>query len=111
MTLKPGKSHRDHGLTDEQWHAILVACGWHCPACGKPFSASRPPACDHDHLTGLVRGALCLNCNYAIGERHDMREWFANVATYLESPPAVAVIGKVYQPGSPGAEGELDDGQ
>jgi hypothetical protein len=96
------------GLTEAQWHAILAACGHRCPACHKPFSLARPAVVDHEHLTGMVRGAMCQHCNWAVGERHDSQMWFASVAAYLLNPPALAVVGTIYKPGSPGAAGELE---
>lgn len=99
-----GDAYLDYGLTEEQWTALLIAVGWRCPACNKPFSAARRPQVDHNHLTGLVRGPLCAPCNIAVGERHDLAVWFARVAEYLNNPPAVSIIGSVYVPGSPGAD-------
>lgn len=96
-----------YGLTEPQWEAILRACNHRCPACAKPFSLARPAVVDHDHLTGLVRGALCQHCNWDIGMRHDSQQWFAAIADYLLNPPAVLAVGHVYKPGSPGAEEAL----
>lgn len=94
---------RKYNLTEEQWHALLEACHHHCPGCRKPFSSTRLPCVDHDHVEGLVRGLLCTSCNYAVGERHDDAGWFERIAAYLHSPPAVAIIGEVFVPGSIGA--------
>lgn len=100
---------RKYGLSEEQWHALLEACSNHCSGCAKPFSSTRLPCVDHDHVTGLVRGLLCTACNYAVGERHDNATWFARIAAYLTTPPALAVIGEVYVPGSIGAHRQRGD--
>lgn len=89
-----------YNLTEEQWEKLIGDN--HCPACRKPFSSNRLPCVDHDHTTGLVRGILCTACNYAIGDRHDKVDWFARVASYLATPPALALIGRVFVPGSIG---------
>jgi len=101
-----------YNLTEVQFEALLEACHHHCPACAKPFSSTRLPCVDHCHETGLVRGLLCTSCNYAVGERHDNGDWFMRVAQYLVTPPAPAIIGNVYVPGSIGefrSQLEADD--
>lgn len=41
---------------------ILKRQGNKCPCCTKTITVAE--AClDHDHFTGLIRGALCRNCN------------------------------------------------
>lgn len=87
----------------EELAALLAACGNRCCLCRKPFTRSRPYALDHKHIDGLVRGVPCSPCNEAMGVRHDDAGWFARVGAYLDSPPALAVIGEHYVPGSLGA--------
>lgn len=38
-----------------------------CAVCGKPFTRTDRPVLDHDHTTGLIRGALHNSCNGAEG--------------------------------------------
>lgn len=104
----PATLTRLYNLVVEQYARLLGAQREKCAVCCKRFSRTRPPVVDHDHLSGLVRGLLCGPCNYELGLRHDDAEWFRRAADYLENPPAVAVIGRVYVPNSPGAAGFID---
>ena len=87
----------------EEVEALLDACGHRCCLCRKPFSRGRPHALDHRHIDGLVRGVPCAPCNEKLGHDHDDAGWYARAAAYLDSPPALAVIGEHYVPGSLGA--------
>lgn len=89
-----------YGVTQEWWDEAWERCGGHCPACSKPFSTTRLPCIDHDHVSGLDRGLLCRDCNTAAGERHDKAQWFRNMADYLDRPPMADW--ECYVPGSIG---------
>lgn len=56
-----------YGVTPEQREATIRAQGGLCALC------RRRPATetDHDHLTGRVRGWLCIQCNHALGKLGD----------------------------------------
>lgn len=58
--------------------------------------ASRALSTDHDHKTGVVRGALCKHCNDLLGRVRDDPRYFRRMAAYLENPPAVRLFGKRY---------------
>lgn len=93
---------RTYGLTHEQNKKLHDA--WdHCVLCRKPFSRTRLRALDHDHSDGLLRGVPCVQCNDRLGYLHDDAGWLSRAAHYLSYPPAVAVIGIHYVPGSLGA--------
>jgi hypothetical protein len=52
------------------FHELLRGQGGACPICGKElllWPEVRPPAVDHDHATGQVRGVLCHSCNLRVG--------------------------------------------
>jgi hypothetical protein len=39
---------------------------------------------DHSHITGYVRGLLCINCNMALGYFKDSTEAIANAINNLD---------------------------
>jgi hypothetical protein len=53
-----------------------------CGICEIPFQ--RTPRIDHCHVTGLVRGLLCNNCNLAIGNLKDNPSFAYRAGAYLE---------------------------
>ena len=96
-----------YNLTEEHIAKLLAAQQGRC-VCGKAFSRNRPWVVDHAHISGLVRGLLDHVCNHEIGYHHERLDWFQSIATYLSDPPAPKAIGRIYVPGSPGAEGYFD---
>jgi hypothetical protein len=63
---------RRFNITPDDYHAMEVAQGYVCAACGQPETRKRNGvliklAVDHDHETDIVRGLMCSNCNTALG--------------------------------------------
>jgi hypothetical protein len=58
--------------------------------------ATRGLGTDHDHKTGVVRGALCKHCNDLLGRVRDDPEYFRRMIAYLDNPPAVRLFGARY---------------
>jgi hypothetical protein len=55
--------HR-YGITPDDYDAMLAAQDGHCYFCSAEVSPyGRRLSVDHDHVTGRVRGILCLRCN------------------------------------------------
>ena len=62
---------------------MLAAQGGLCAICVRPESAGHSRgkdarahlAIDHDHVTGVVRGLLCLRCNHALERLETVPEW------------------------------------
>lgn len=82
--------HNRTGATREYYEAQVKAQGGVCAVCRKPESAlarggkrPRKLSMDHDHVTGLPRGALCSACNTAIGKLGDDPELIEAAAEYV----------------------------
>lgn len=67
---------RLYGLSDNEVSQIRSQI---CEVCG-----ATPTQIDHDHTTGRVRGALCRQCNIALGILQDDLERIAALGRYLE---------------------------
>lgn len=97
-------SHERHiwdtyGITAEEYQGILDAQGGACAICQRARGVKKRLSVDHCHATGLVRGLLCTSCNkHVLGQARDEIEFFQRAIGYLESPPAVAVIGRRITP-------------
>ncbi|WP_228845651.1 endonuclease VII domain-containing protein [Mycobacteroides abscessus] len=90
---------KTYGITAEQYDLIKWRQGGKCAICQRATGAKKNLAVDHDHKTGLVRGALCTMCNkYILGHARDDIEFFHRAIEYLKNPPAFDVIGKVVAP-------------
>lgn len=65
-----------------------------CPLCERTFGARVISCLDHDHVTGLVRGVLCKNCNGIEGKIKNLAvrgrvgltsvEYLRNIANYMD---------------------------
>ena len=72
---------RLYGITVEQYNEMLASQGGACATCRR---AVKKFHVDHCHLTGLVRGILCPNCNHALGLIHENSGTARALAEYLE---------------------------
>ena len=55
-----------------------------CAICKGTNTDGRRLHIDHDHLTGTIRGLLCLRCNFALGHLRDNIDLIKSAAVYLE---------------------------
>ena len=62
-------SSRGVKLTD--YDILCFYSASHCEICDKPFLRDRDRVLDHDHDTGLYRGALCQKCNTGLSRLGD----------------------------------------
>jgi hypothetical protein len=82
---------KKYGITLEQFEKMSEQQNHLCLICKKPETHTRRKdgKCflhvDHCHLTGKVRGLLCLNCNVGLGKFSDSREMLLMAVAYLES--------------------------
>lgn len=93
------KHLRQYGMTRADYESLLARQGGVCAICkssdprsgggvGKQAGTSRKWGTfhvDHDHVSGKVRGLLCLNCNAGIGQLGDSLERVRAAAAYLEA--------------------------
>lgn len=55
-----------------------------CAICGEQlYAGTGNHAVDHCHITGCVRGLLCINCNSGVGKLHDDVRLLARAIAYL----------------------------
>lgn len=87
---------RNFGITLEEKAALIEFQGGGC-ICAEWTGyngASRSLSTDHDHSTGVVRGALCKHCNDLLGRVRDDPRYFERMVQYLANPPAVRLFGE-----------------
>lgn len=64
---------RVYGLTVDEYDNLLERQGYVCKICKNPETTTlgrdKPSrlSVDHDHVTGQIRGLLCMKCNSRIG--------------------------------------------
>ncbi|ASR86252.1 endonuclease VII [Mycobacterium phage Stagni] len=88
-----------YGITAEEYWAIYEFQGGRCYGCRRANGKRKRLSVDHDHETGIVRGLLCTACNRnVLGHLRDEREAFQRFIDYLDSPPAVQVLGERITP-------------
>lgn len=82
-----------HGLTLETYREMVTKQNGCCKICGihesnlHTISTARNTArlvVDHCHITGKIRGALCVKCNSGIGLLNDSVELLIKASLYLK---------------------------
>jgi len=71
-----------YGITLDDYNALSEKQDGVCAICGERESTLHV---DHNHITGVVRGLLCGNCNRALGMMKDNPMVFTSAARYLET--------------------------
>jgi hypothetical protein len=72
-----------YGIDDpEIFKGLLEQQGNVCAICSRPFG-SKGSQIDHDHITGKVRGLLCISCNMSLGGFRDNIELLSKAIDYL----------------------------
>jgi hypothetical protein len=75
---------RDFGITIEQYREMLEAQNNSCAICKRSEDLfTRSLAVDHCHLTGRVRGLLCITCNRLLGNAYDNKDVLLSAIDYL----------------------------
>lgn len=87
---------REYGITLDQYNLILFYQNNCCAICQTPASHFKTKlAVDHDHITGIIRGLLCMRCNRALGKFLDNDMHVYRAYKYTHVPPAVSAIGTI----------------
>ena len=73
---------RNHGLSVEQFEAMLAQQQGACAICRRPFD--RTPCIDHCPLTGWVRALLCHGCNTGLGQFGENPAFLAQATAYMQ---------------------------
>jgi hypothetical protein len=68
-------------ITVEQYRALVEKHAGRCGLC----SFERPLVVDHNHLTGRVRGLLCVTCNTGLGKFGDDPDVLEKAVAYLRT--------------------------
>lgn len=77
---------RRYGLTALDYEELAEHQGGVCAICGRPpHSGYSRLAVDHDHATGRVRGLLCMQCNWGLGQFGDNPDRLAGAIRYLSA--------------------------
>lgn len=69
-------------FTQQDFDALLAKQDERCAICGRPFV--KTPHVDHCHKTKIVRGLLCVRCNFLLGYAHDDPEILTKAIQYLK---------------------------
>jgi hypothetical protein len=81
--MRDGYYRRTFGITADDFDAMLAAQGGCCAICGQRPEREASLHVDHDHLTGRIRGIVCLNCNQGLGKFGDDPAVLERAAAYL----------------------------
>jgi len=80
------------GMVDaHRFPELLAFQGDQCAICDTQVPGKNGWSCDHDHNSGLIRGALCNACNSGIGRFNDSSSLLTTAIAYLKTPPAEQV--------------------
>lgn len=71
-----------YGLGLDAYDALLQSQKGVCKICGGTNKLNRLSV-DHDHVTGRIRGLLCIKCNLGIGNFKDSKELLLKAVEYL----------------------------
>lgn len=75
---------RKFGISLEDYDNMLETQGFRCAICRVHHTEiSRNLAVDHDHVTGHVRGLLCVECNRGLGAFKDSETFMFKAINYL----------------------------
>ena len=62
---------RHYGITPDQYEVMNNAQNGVCKICKQICPTGRRLSVDHSHVTGKIRGLLCMRCNNGLGSFND----------------------------------------
>jgi hypothetical protein len=89
--IKEKNLKKQYKISLEDFNNMKLKCGNKCEICKLPETKlknngteTRDLCIDHCHVTGKIRGLLCVKCNLAIGAVKDSIENLKSAILYLE---------------------------
>jgi len=74
-----------YGIKYEKYESLLEIQGFRCAICRVvEHSESKPLPVDHSHVSNVVRGLLCSECNKGLGNFKDEPRLLLSAIAYLE---------------------------
>ena len=73
-----------YGISLEEFDTLLESQGFMCAICNREKHTHKNWHVDHGHITNIVRGILCSQCNTALGLIGDDVNNLRSAITYLE---------------------------
>ena len=76
---------RKYNISIEEYETLIESQNNSCKICGTHAKNNLKGKLyiDHCHITGKVRGLLCMKCNSALGLLNDDKELIQNLLDYL----------------------------
>lgn len=81
-----------YGMTVEEYLSLLESQGGGCAICGTTQNHGRRLAVDHCHETGVNRGILCDECNFAVGKVKNDPAIALSLVKYLQAASDFLVV-------------------
>jgi len=73
----------EYGITLVEYREMAALQNGLCAICGEVCKSGRVLAVDHDHVTGVNRGLLCIRCNNGLGNFRDDLDLLTAAINYL----------------------------
>lgn len=73
-----------YGISKEAFECMFMAQKSRCKICGSQEHKGKNWNLDHDKKTGLIRGILCMPCNFGLGYFQDNTEFLKSAIVYLK---------------------------
>ena len=85
---------RKFGIGIDDYERMLSEQSSGCAICRAPGPEEGSLHVDHDHVTGRVRGLLCVSCNNALGAFRESFDIFQAAADYLDRDDELAGLAR-----------------